>query len=91
MLCLQAEMATTKPLAPQGATGGSVSPKKSLSGARPLPTAAAAETCPRRVAEEKVGPMPSSQRNCCRTPPLDLGVLSGGKWEQEQSGRSPQG
>lgn len=35
--------------------------------------------------------MPSSQRNCCRTFPLDLGVLSGGKWGQEQSGRSPQG
>lgn len=30
--------------------------------------------------------MPSSQRNCCRTFPLDLGVLPGGKWGQEQSG-----
>lgn len=94
VLCLQAELATAKPLAPQGATGGSVSLRKASDCLGPGPCQLCSnskETCSRRVAEEKVGPMPSSQRNCCRTLPWDLGVLSGGKWGQDQSGRSPQG
>lgn len=60
-------------------------------GPRQLCSSSSKEMCPRRAAEKKAGPMPSSQRNCCRTFPLDLGVLSGGKWGQGQSGRSPQG
>lgn len=63
-LLLQAELAAAKPLEPQGATGGSVSPSKASDCPRPGPSQLWLgqlqqwALCPRGAAKEKVGCAP---------------------------------